>query len=83
MEHTTAWRRLGAGGLRRRFVARASLGPAAHSGAAGGLAIQVLPGDYMPIPVPTKAVPTGDGWVHEVKFDGYRVQGSKATAPSA
>jgi bifunctional non-homologous end joining protein LigD len=23
-------------------------------------------------------VPTGDGWVHEVKFDGYRVQAHKA-----
>jgi hypothetical protein len=22
-------------------------------------------------------VPTGDGWVHEVKFDGYRVQAHK------
>jgi ATP-dependent DNA ligase len=21
-------------------------------------------------PVPAKAVPAGDGWVHEVKFDG-------------
>jgi bifunctional non-homologous end joining protein LigD len=28
-------------------------------------------------PVPAKAVPTGDGWVHEVKFDGYRVQAHK------
>jgi len=25
-------------------------------------------------PVPAKAVPVGDGWLHEVKFDGYRVQ---------
>src|SRR5215813_13512757 len=25
-------------------------------------------------PIPAKAVPTGDGWVHEVKFDGYRVK---------
>src|SRR5262252_7450826 len=25
-------------------------------------------------PIPAKAVPAGDGWVHEVKFDGYRVQ---------
>jgi bifunctional non-homologous end joining protein LigD len=29
-------------------------------------------------PVPAKAVPAGDGWVHEVKFDGYRVQAHKA-----
>jgi ATP-dependent DNA ligase len=26
-------------------------------------------------PVPAKAVPGGDGWVHELKFDGYGVQG--------
>jgi bifunctional non-homologous end joining protein LigD len=25
-------------------------------------------------PIPAKAVPVGDGWLHEVKFDGYRVQ---------
>ena len=25
-----------------------------------------------------KAVPAGDSWVHEVKFDGYRVQAHKA-----
>jgi len=28
-------------------------------------------------PISAKAVPTGDGWVHEVKFDGYRVQAHK------
>jgi ATP-dependent DNA ligase len=28
-------------------------------------------------PVPAKAVPIGDGWVHEVKLDGYRVQAHK------
>jgi bifunctional non-homologous end joining protein LigD len=28
-------------------------------------------------PIPAKTVPTGDGWVHEVKFDGYRVQAHK------
>ena len=28
-------------------------------------------------PVPAKSVPAGDGWVHEVKFDGYRVQAHK------
>jgi bifunctional non-homologous end joining protein LigD len=28
-------------------------------------------------PVPAKAVPAGDGWVHELKFDGYRVQAHK------
>jgi len=28
-------------------------------------------------PIPAKAVPTGLGWVHEVKFDGYRVQAHK------
>jgi len=27
--------------------------------------------------MPAKAVPTGDGWLHEVKFDGYRVQAHK------
>src|SRR5215831_682525 len=25
-------------------------------------------------PIPAKEVPAGDGWLHEVKFDGYRVQ---------
>ena len=25
-----------------------------------------------------KNVPAGDGWLHEVKFDGYRVQAHKA-----
>ena len=25
-------------------------------------------------PIRAKEVPTGDGWLHEVKFDGYRVQ---------
>jgi bifunctional non-homologous end joining protein LigD len=25
-------------------------------------------------PIRAKEVPAGDGWVHEVKFDGYRVQ---------
>jgi bifunctional non-homologous end joining protein LigD len=29
-------------------------------------------------PIPAKAVPTGEGWLHEVKFDGYRVQLHKA-----
>jgi bifunctional non-homologous end joining protein LigD len=29
-------------------------------------------------PVPAKAVPVGDGWQHEVKFDGYRVQVHKS-----
>jgi hypothetical protein len=28
-------------------------------------------------PVTAKSVPTGDGWMHEVKFDGYRVQAHK------
>jgi ATP dependent DNA ligase domain len=28
-------------------------------------------------PVFAKAVPVGDGWVHEMKFDGYRVQAHK------
>ena len=28
-------------------------------------------------PVPAKAVPVGDGWLHEVKFDGHRVQAHK------
>jgi len=27
--------------------------------------------------VTAKSVPTGDGWLHEVKFDGYRVQAHK------
>ena len=27
--------------------------------------------------MPAKAVPTGDSWLHEVKFDGYRVQAHK------
>src|SRR5215813_11378669 len=30
-------------------------------------------------PVPAKAVPAGDDWLHEVKFDGYRVQATKWT----
>jgi bifunctional non-homologous end joining protein LigD len=34
----------------------------------------------LPSSVPAKAVPAGDGWVHEVKFDGYRVQAHKAGA---
>src|SRR5262249_41783987 len=25
----------------------------------------------------SKSVPVGDGWLHEVKFDGYRVQAHK------
>ena len=25
-------------------------------------------------PIPAKAVPAGDGWLHEAKFDGYRAQ---------
>jgi ATP-dependent DNA ligase len=29
-------------------------------------------------PVTTKNVPVGDAWLHEVKFDGYRVQAHKA-----
>jgi len=28
-------------------------------------------------PIRAKEVPAGDGWVHEVKFDGYRVQAHK------
>jgi len=28
-------------------------------------------------PICAKEVPTGDGWVHEVKFDGYRIQTHK------
>jgi bifunctional non-homologous end joining protein LigD len=28
-------------------------------------------------PIPVKAVLAGDGWVHEVKFDGYRIQTHK------
>ena len=28
-------------------------------------------------PVTAKSVPAGDGWLHEVKFDGYRVQAHK------
>ena len=30
-----------------------------------------------PRPVSAKAVPGGDGWVHELKFDSYRVQAHK------
>jgi bifunctional non-homologous end joining protein LigD len=30
------------------------------------------------LPVSAKAVPAGAGWLHEVKFDGYRVQIHKA-----
>ena len=29
------------------------------------------------IPMPAKAVPDGHAWLHEVKFDGYRVQAHK------
>jgi len=25
-------------------------------------------------PIPAKIVPAGEGWVHKVKFDGYRIQ---------
>jgi bifunctional non-homologous end joining protein LigD len=25
-------------------------------------------------PIRAKEVPAGEGWLHEVKFDGYRVQ---------
>src|SRR5262249_7267963 len=28
-------------------------------------------------PIRSKEVPAGDGWLHEVKFDGYRVQAHK------
>src|SRR5215467_15336416 len=28
-------------------------------------------------PIRAKEVPVGDGWLHEVKFDGYRVQDHK------
>ena len=28
-------------------------------------------------PIPAKEVPAADGWLHEVKFDGYRVQAHK------
>ena len=28
-------------------------------------------------PICAKEVPAGDGWLHEVKFDGYRVQAHK------
>ena len=31
-------------------------------------------------PIRATAVPAGDGWVHEVKFDGYRVQAHKVGA---
>ena len=31
-------------------------------------------------PIPAKAVPTGAEWLHEVKFDGYRVQVHKVGA---
>jgi ATP-dependent DNA ligase len=34
-------------------------------------------------PVTAKAVPTGPDWLHEVKFDGYRVQVHKAGADVA
>jgi bifunctional non-homologous end joining protein LigD len=29
-------------------------------------------------PIRARTVPAGDGWLHEVKFDGYRVQAHKA-----
>jgi len=29
-------------------------------------------------PLPVKTMPVGEAWVHEVKFDGYRVQAHKA-----
>ena len=29
-------------------------------------------------PLPAKTMPVGEAWVHEVKFDGYRVQAHKA-----
>jgi ATP-dependent DNA ligase len=25
-------------------------------------------------PIPAKAIPAGDGWLHDAKFDGYRAQ---------
>jgi bifunctional non-homologous end joining protein LigD len=28
-------------------------------------------------PIHAATVPAGDGWVHEVKFDGYRIQAQK------
>ena len=28
-------------------------------------------------PIRAKEVPCGNGWLHEVKFDGYRVQAHK------
>jgi bifunctional non-homologous end joining protein LigD len=28
-------------------------------------------------PIRAAVVPAGDGWVHEVKFDGYRIQAQK------
>jgi hypothetical protein len=34
-------------------------------------------------PIRAKEVPAGDGWLHEVKFDGYRVQAHKDQPGSA
>jgi len=43
-----------------------------------GLAIVLKPytvPEFPPCsPIRATAVPFGDGWMHEVKFDGYRVQ---------
>ena len=29
-------------------------------------------------PIPAKAIPAGDSWLHDAKFDGYRAQLHKA-----
>jgi hypothetical protein len=30
------------------------------------------------LPSPAKAPPSGPGWLHEIKHDGFRIMGSKA-----
>jgi hypothetical protein len=39
-----------------------------------------LPNGYIPPCIPTRALkaPAGPGWVHEIKYDGYRLQVRRA-----
>jgi len=44
-------------------------------------AVVVLP--MLPVPVTAQELPSGDGWSHEVKWDGYRVLVHRADRPGA
>jgi ATP-dependent DNA ligase len=58
--------------MRRRVAASGIAQPAAHGSPAAGLPAWIKP----QLTQLVETAPEGDGWLHEIKYDGFRMESS-------